>query len=146
MTISETSSPLRTDASFLNMDDEEHHKGKSPLTNVSIGMVSQIPIDYMHLVVCLGVMKRLLLLWIKGPLHCRLSARSVQQISGKLLSLKNCVPSDFARQPRSLSEIDRWKAIEIRQFLFYTGPLVLIGVVHPNVYENFLLQSVAQDE
>lgn len=71
-----------------------------------------------------------------------LSSRSVQQISSNLLSLKNCVPSDFARQPRSLSEIDRWKATEMRQFLLYTGPLVLIGVVHPNVYENLLLLSV----
>lgn len=141
MTFPETSSPLRTDESFLNMDDEDHHKGESPLTDVNIGMVSQIPIDYMHLV-CLGVMKRLLLLWIKGPLPCRLSARSVLQISSNLLSLKNCVPSDFARQPRSLSEIDRWKATEMRQFLLYTGPLVLIGVVHPNIYENFLLLSV----
>lgn len=141
MTFPETSSPRRTDESFLNMDDEDHHKGESPLTDINIGMVSQIPIDYMHLV-CLGVMKRLLLLWIKGPLPCRLSARSVQQISSNLLSLKNCVPSDFARQPRSLSEIDRWKATEMRQFLLYTGPLVLIGVVHPNVYENFLLLSV----
>lgn len=123
------------------MDDEDHHKGESPLTDINIGMVSQIPIDYMHLV-CLGVVKHLLLLWIKGPLPCRLSARSVQQISSNLLSLKNCVPSDFARQPRSLSEIDRWKATEMRQFLLYTGPLVLIGVVHPNVYENFLLLSV----
>lgn len=102
MTFPATSSPLRTDESFLNMDGEDHHIGESPLTDVNFGMVSQIPIDYMHLV-CLGVMKRLLLLWIKSPLPCRLSARSVLQISSNLLSLKNCVPSDFARQPRSLS-------------------------------------------
>lgn len=68
-------------------------------------MVSQIPINYMHL----RGMNRLLLLGIKGPLPCR---RSVQQILSNLLSLKNCVLSDFARQPRSLSEIDRWKATD----------------------------------
>lgn len=67
MTFPETCAPLRTDASFLSMADEDHHKGVSPLSYISIGMVSQIPLDYMHLV-CLGVVKRLLLLWVKGPL------------------------------------------------------------------------------
>lgn len=141
ITFPETNAPLRTDASFLCMADEDHHKAVSPLSCISIGMVSQIPLDYMHLV-CLGVVKRLLLLWVKGPLKCRLGPRSVQQISTNLLLLKNCVPSDFARRPRSLSEIDRWKATEFRQFLLYTGPLVILDVVHPNVYENFLLLFV----
>lgn len=87
-------------------------------------------------------MKRLLLLWVKGPLNCRLHGRSVQQISSNLLSLKNCVPSDFARQPWLLSEIDRWKVTEFRQFLLYTGSIVILDVVHPNVYENFMLLFV----
>lgn len=30
----------------------------------------------------------------------------------------------------------------MRQLLLYTGPLVFIGVVHPNVYENCFLLSV----
>lgn len=67
MTYPETNAPLRTDASFANRDDEDHYKGVSPLTQIQIGMVSQIPLEYMHLV-CLGVMKCLLLLWMKGPI------------------------------------------------------------------------------
>ena len=43
-------SPLRTDVQFDEMVNEEHHIGSSPLKNLSIGMVSQFPLDYMHLV------------------------------------------------------------------------------------------------
>ncbi|XP_029159520.1 uncharacterized protein LOC114931568 [Nylanderia fulva] len=61
----EIDSPLRTDESFITMKQEEHHNGESILTQLKIGMVSNVTIDYMHLV-CLGVMKRLLQLWTKG--------------------------------------------------------------------------------
>lgn len=53
------------------------------------------------------------------------------------------MPSEFARQPRSLHEIDRWKATELRQFLLYTGPVVLKTVVSPERYKHFLSLTVA---
>ena len=96
----------------------------------------------MHLV-CLGVMRRLLMLLIKGPLHCRLQALVVRQISDALLTMKTFVPKEFARKPRSLAEMDRWKATEFRQFLLYTGPVVLLTKVSEVVYKNFLLLFVA---
>ncbi|XP_037791319.1 uncharacterized protein LOC119586651 [Penaeus monodon] len=64
MTFPILDAPLRDDASFDARDDEAHHTGSSPLSGC-LGMVSQIPLDYMHLV-CLGVKRRLLLLWLKG--------------------------------------------------------------------------------
>lgn len=105
-------------------------------------MITQIPLDYMHLV-CLGVVKRILLMWMKGPLTCRLGFRSLQQISDRLVDLKCYIPSEFARKPRSLFEVQRWKATEFRQFLLYTGAVVLSGAIHPNLYKNFLLLSVS---
>lgn len=57
------------------MADEGHHLGSSPLVATSLGMVSGFPLDYMHLV-CLGVMRWLLHLWLKGPLACRLSGEN----------------------------------------------------------------------
>lgn len=116
MTFPKTDAQLRTDTSFMNRTDEEHHKGVSPFVALNIGMVTHFPLDYMHLV-CLGVTKRFLLLLMKGPLKCRLSANSVKSISENLEALKNNVPSEFARKPRTNYEIDRWKATEYRQFL-----------------------------
>ena len=67
----------------------------------------------MHLI-CLGVMKRMLLFLKEGPRICRISAAQIS--------------SDFARQPRGLHEVKRWKATEFRQFVFYTGMIALKNV------------------
>jgi len=57
--------PLRTDEEYVLCIDEDHYKeGTSPLSLLPIGMVSQVPFEYMHLV-CLGVMKKLLSAWIQ---------------------------------------------------------------------------------
>ena len=131
---------MRTDVSFNAFEDEDHHKDISPLVELNIGMVSQFPQNYMHLV-CLGVVKRLLLLWKKGPLRYRLGSQDLNQISDSMLSLKGYVPCEYSSKPRSLDVIDRCKAAEFRQFLLYTGPQVLLNVVHRNIY-NFLLQCI----
>jgi hypothetical protein len=97
----------------------------------------------MHLV-CLGAVRRLLNFWLKGPPRyiCRLPASAVDRISGRLCNLARLVPREFARRPRSLRELDRWKATELRQLLLYTGPSVLRGIVSDEVYDNFMLLSV----
>lgn len=53
------------------------------------------------------------------------------------------IPCEFARKPRSLSELDRWKATEFRQFLLYTGPVVLTDVLPTALYNNFLSLSIS---
>jgi len=85
-----TTSPLRTDAEFANMSDSDHHLGPSVLSSLPIGFVSQFPLDYLHLV-GLGVMRRLLLCWIRGPLLTRLPAAKINAISDKLLSLSSYI-------------------------------------------------------
>ncbi len=52
------------------------------------------------------------------------------------------MPQEFARKPRALTEVDRWKATEFRQFMLYTGPVVLKRFVESEIYDNFLLFSV----
>ncbi|KAJ8018365.1 hypothetical protein HOLleu_43677 [Holothuria leucospilota] len=142
ITFPETNASLRTHASFIAKDDEDHHLGETPLTDLSIGMVSAFPLDYMHLV-CLGVMRRLLKIWTKGPLRTRLGPRVVKEISNRLEALRPSVPLEFARKPRPLREVDRWKASEFRQFLLYSRPLVLLGKLPDEQYKNFLLFSVS---
>lgn len=76
----------------------------------------------MHLV-CLGVMKKLLLLWKSGPLKIRLPSRDIKDLSKSLLALNTDISSDFVRKSRSLFEVGRWKAVELRFFftLFRTS-------------------------
>ena len=112
--------------------------GDSPFINAGIGMVSQLPIDYMHLV-CLGVAKRILLMWIKGSLDISIGSRAVEEISATLKSLKACISCELVRKPRSLAhvEVDSWTATEFRQFLLYIGPVVLLKhTIHPHMYKS----------
>jgi len=126
---------LRTDSSFSERADEgHHHRGPHGFSDLDVGMVTQFPLDYMHLA-CLGVMHRLLNIWMRGPLKFRL----VDRISESLTRMRSYIPAEFARKPRSLRELDRWKATELRQFLLYTGPVVLAPYVDSNVYNNFML-------
>lgn len=105
--------------------------------------VKSFPLDYMHLVL-LGVMRKLLHLWLsKEPVSVRLPNRRVLEVNELLLSLKSCIPVEFVRKPRSLLEVSRWKATELRQFLLYTGPVVLKEILTDNCYSNFMALSVA---
>lgn len=74
-------------------------------------MVKDVPLDYMHLV-CLGVVHKLLVLWFRGPKEIRLGNKVRNELSERNLKIAKYVPSDFNRRPRSLSELDRWKATE----------------------------------
>ncbi|KAK6178907.1 hypothetical protein SNE40_011389 [Patella caerulea] len=137
-------SPFRTDVSFDEMQDEDHHGPiPTPLRQLSLGLVSQIVLDPMHLVY-LGVTRRLIWLWKKGPVGvCRISANKVKIISELMLSLHCYIPREFPRKCRSLYEVDRWKATEFRQFLLYSGILVLKKNLPAELYSHFLLLYVA---
>ena len=133
---------LRTDFSFREQLNEEHHKYRSPFCDLSMDMVKRFPIDYMHQV-CLGVTKKIILLWIRGKHASRISAGQINEVSKTLVGLREFIPSCFARKPHGLDEIDRWKATEFRQFLLYSGAVALRGVLRDDLYHHFLCLSVA---
>ncbi len=144
MTYPEFEARLRTDADFIAQLDEDHHLLNllSPLAELNIGLVTQVVLDYMHLV-CLGAMRRLIMLWLKGDLRYRLPARVVNEISARLVSLRNTMPREFSRKPRSLNEFKQWKATELRQFLLYSGLCMLRDIIPVKIYDNFVTLSVA---
>ena len=136
----DTEAPLRTDKSFDEMTDEDHHKEVCPLNPLPVGFVTQFGLDYMHLA-CLGVMRRLILYWKGpvGPLSVRLGRKQIDVLSSKLIQLTPFIPVEFARKPRSLDEILRWKATEFREFMLYGGAVVLNGILPPCLYDHFML-------
>lgn len=124
MTYPLTTFRLRTDESFKERHDEEHHHvGPHPSEECAVGMISLFPLEYMHLV-CLGVVRKLLLMWMRGPLIFRLPSKIVDRISDRLVEMRPYVPVEFVRRPRSLREVDHWKATEFREFLL--GSVVLM--------------------
>jgi hypothetical protein len=132
----------RSDDEFRSQVQCDHHKGTSPLLLLGVGLVSQVPLDYMHLI-CLGVMKRLLITWLRGEHHVRISMLHSQLISQKLIDMKPSICHEFQRKPRSLLELDRWKSVEFRQFLLYTGPVVLRDILPSKLYHHFMLLHVS---
>jgi len=147
MTFPETDARLRTDEDFKRMADEDHHRGPSPLSVLPVGLVTGFVYDYMHLV-CLGVVRKLLKFWQGGAVRSgdnvasRLPSSSLRLLSEKLLMLSSWVPQEFARWPRAVCEVDRWKATEFRLFLLYTGAVTLPGILPQVVYNHFMLLSV----
>lgn len=138
----EINNPFRTDESFKNQQQEEYHLGESLLLDLNFGMVSQIPLDYQHLI-CLGVTKRLMLRWSNSPKNQRLTNDQLNAINQSLQAIKSCIPTEFARQPRLSDTVAKWKATKCRQFLLYTGPIILKTILATQTYNHFMALSVA---
>ena len=135
---------LRTDRQFSELAYlHSYQKGTTIINEIpNLGMVFNVPRDYLHSI-CLGVKRKLLFLWKHGPIKNRLSKNSILLISDRLKATFKTMPTDFARRPRSLKYIKLWKATEFRQFLIYTGPIVLQNIVRDDIYVNFLHLHVA---
>ena len=148
VTFTDLNAPLRDDHSFrqesfrLNGRDEGHHKGGiSPLLHLDIDMIKQFPLDYMHLV-CLGATRRLCNFWFKpGKNIYKRGQDIIDRISNSLITLRDFIPREFARKCRGICDLDKWKALEFRQFLLYSGVVALKGNLPDEWYMNFLLLS-----
>lgn len=118
--------PLRSDYDFVQKVDDNYHKPDITCSLLKIPHfkpITNVPLDYMHLM-CLGIMRKLLYLWLDGELHYRLKPRVVDEISTLLIRLKSSIPVEFVRKPRKLDFLKLWKATEFRLLLLYVGPLV----------------------
>lgn len=131
-------SALRTDANFREKVDILHNSLlNSPLINLDIDMISTFPNDYMHSV-CLGVVRKLLFAWRDGGREYNIK-RNLNQIDERINSVKTYWPTEFNRKPRSLSELEHWKATEFRSFLIYYGPFLCRDILPEKYYKHLLL-------
>lgn len=131
----DANSTQRTDKSFRNRKDKNHHNSVSPFTRLipKIDMIKIFILDSMHLFF-LGVMKKLLEFWLEFWLRKELGRRM------EYITKQICL--EFQRQPRS-TQYHKWKATEFRFFALYCGPIVLRGLLDQKYYSHFLLFHVA---
>ncbi|XP_075150464.1 uncharacterized protein LOC142224563 [Haematobia irritans] len=135
----------RNDKDFRLRHDPNHHIIKETLCleKLPVDIVKTFAFDYMH-IVCIGVVKSLIKAWVKQKKQpFSLKNSQLQLIDAKLFSLNRQLPKEFSRGTRSLHEIDRFKATELRTFLLYTGLYVLNDVLDKERYEHFLMLSLA---
>nr|CAI5844559.1 unnamed protein product [Callosobruchus analis] len=137
--------PKRTDLSFRNKLDVDHHKSHSPLTELPIDMIEDFVVaDSLHLL-DLGIMRRCLLGWREGSYNfkTKLSKQQTDSISHILEQCNRNKPTEIARAIRGLKTLKFWKGSEYRTFLIYLGPVVLKDFLDKAVYEHFLTLSCA---
>ncbi|XP_054723470.1 uncharacterized protein LOC129233475 [Uloborus diversus] len=134
---------LRTDEAFRDMLYPRHQQCQTVISRLNVGLISQVPIDPMHLIF-LGIVKRLINVWVeKGPKKGKLSSLQVIQISNRLQIVAQHTPTEFSRKPRPLKYFKFWKATEFRSFLLYFGPVVLKNILPNHLFEHFLILHVA---
>ncbi|KYM95855.1 hypothetical protein ALC62_13489, partial [Cyphomyrmex costatus] len=145
MCFPQVDAPLGSDNNFIQKKDDSYHKPNITCSLLNIPHfkpVTNVPLDYMHLI-CLGIVRKLLNLWLYGDLRYRLQHRAVNDFSECLFTqLKRYVPAEFARKPRKLDCIKLWKATEYRLILLYTGPLAFKSILKKNIYYHFLIMHV----
>jgi hypothetical protein len=135
--------PLRTDTDFRNKLDKTYHAERdSPLLEIpSLKMVTHFPLDYQS-VVCTGVMRLMLLCFIKGINKSKLSPKKLDKIDIQLQTLVAFVPLDFAK-PRLLRDLLHWDAQHLDEFLRFFGPYVLTDILPPAQVAHFYLLHFA---
>ncbi|XP_065645700.1 uncharacterized protein LOC136076155 [Hydra vulgaris] len=80
---------------------------------------------------------------LRGKRNIKISMQTANAISCELINIAKYVTMEFSSKPRSLNEIDCWKATEFRTFLCYLRPLVLRSHLSPQQYHHFMLMHVA---
>jgi len=138
--------PNRTHNGYTDKLTNDHH-----LPNTDISILTELPmfdiindfsLDYMHML-CLGVTKKLLFLWMNGPLNVRLPSWKIRELSDLAINLKSDFPCDFSRKPRKFEEVARFKATEFRAILIYYGFVILKDIITDDCYKNFKALSIA---
>lgn len=145
----------RTDEGFRARQYGGHHKdykvreiGKrtlrkvavvSPLLKLNIDMVQDITVaDSLHLL-HLGIMKRLLKIFIEGHPVCdyaKLNKREVEKLS--LLITAQKMPLEMHRAVRGLDVISHWKGSECAVFLNYIGIGALKHFLSEDIFKMFV--------
>lgn len=132
----------RTDDDFKYVLNNEHHVAVPILMDIHVGLISQFVIDY-KIIVCNGVMKHLMNLWMRGRLDYRLNKETQQKISRDLILMTANCPREFEKKPRSLDDLALWDSTDWNQFLLYFSPIALKSRMPQRYYVHFLYLHLA---
>jgi hypothetical protein len=132
----------RSDDDFKYLLNNDHHVAQPILAELDIGLISQFVIDY-KIIVCKGVMRHLMSLWMRGKLDYRLNKETQIKISRDLLLMARNCPREFAKRPRSLDEVSAWDSSDWNEFLLYYSPIALKSRMPQRYYVHFLYLHLA---
>ncbi len=146
VTFPDQNAPLRTDESFRNRVQVKHHNNngvKSIIEDILVNVIEDVVLDYMHLI-CIGVRKKDLNEWVFGKLDKHRFSNDIKdKISAFLIGIGEYITQIFARKPRILLELPRWKATELRLDLLYICPVAYKSYLSSEKYNHMMLLHVA---
>jgi hypothetical protein len=101
-------------------------------------MVSSFPSDYLSLA-CLGVMHRLLICWLKGPLNSTLPAKSVTDVR-KARQFDTIHSTRVCNKAKTSGRILRWKATETEfyQIMQNMGKVIFKIISSDGLFDNYI--------
>ncbi|XP_041775780.1 uncharacterized protein LOC121594907 isoform X2 [Anopheles merus] len=133
--------PSRTDESFRQRHDTEHHKQiRSPLEEIGgLDMIKSFPTsDRLHLI-DIGNTRKILY----GLFHHKFISfviwSSEHKKNASHFLMKTKLPSEIHRPFRSLDTLQYWKATEFRSFLHYISPVIYKDFMHSDGFNHYLL-------
>ena len=78
-----------------------------------------------------------------GKYLCKMSATNIRVLDERIVFLQRFIPNVFARRLRPSAEVSDYKFTELRQFLLYTGKLLLYNITaNPQQYWHFLMYNI----
>ena len=131
--------------SILDQAGRCHQLADSPTAMLAVNLIKDFSLDYMHLV-CWRVVRRMLHYFkgcFKGINSGKLSLQQLTKLPEKLTQLYGNFPSEFPRQPRSLTKLARWEVTELRSFLLFPSPVILQSILLCAMWKHFLSLSIA---
>ena len=110
--------PLRTDSSFRQQLQKEHHNSVSIIRSLNVDMVAGFPVESMHLT-DLGACRKLWQSYMNGKYErVKLSKCLREVLSKRIEECRPYIPDDFARKLGPLDLMDCWKATCFRMINF----------------------------
>lgn len=137
-----TLATLRTDDDFKYLLPNDHHFALPLLAQLDLGLISQFALDY-KIIVCKGVMRHMMNLWLRGRLDYRMNKETQLKVSRDLIMMSGCCPREFTKRPRSLDEVSSWDATDWNDFLLYYSPIAMKGRMPQRYYVHFLYLHLA---
>ncbi|KAJ8684700.1 hypothetical protein QAD02_020493 [Eretmocerus hayati] len=137
----------RTELSFMNKEEGDHHDGTSPLLKLRDEddkppeLIKLFVQEFMHAGYLGNIKKLMTEQWFSEDNI--LTREKKTKVNNRLLNLVGQIPSELGRIIRELSNLGLWKAKEYRLMLLYIGSLVLKDVLTDEEYAHFLLLHTA---